>query len=200
MIEKSQRLHVRDLATIGIFSVLVPIVQTILGLITLPLSPFSVFSFVFFTGPIALICAPIFMVMVAKVGKPGAVLLFNLIRGLLFVLFGAPVLLVLFLVGGLLAELVLIGKDSFQSFFKISLSWMISSIAYSLHLVFMYMLFRPAFAAMMGEETVSKVSEYLSSPLWIGTTLVTTIVCVIIGCFLSQHLMHKHFTKAGILQ
>ena len=194
---KVNRLSVRDIATIGIFSVLVQIIQVALGIVA---SPFILYSFVFFTGPIALICAPIYMLMAHKVGKPGVLLIFNIIRGLLFVVFGAPVLMIWFLIGGLLSEVIMYGKGSYNNFYRNTIGWIFSSIIYSLHLVFMYILFQPVFGSMIGEETLNVVSNYLSSPLWIIITLITVTLCALIGCIVSNRLMNKHFKRSGIIQ
>lgn len=200
MLEKNskilQRLTIRDFATIGIFSVIIQIIQVVIGMIT---SPFMLYSFVFFCGPIALICAPIYMLMAVKVGKPGVLFIFNIIRGLLFVVFGAPILMIWFIIGGIISELVMFGNGAYKNIKRNYIGWTVASVIYGLHLVVMMNFFKPIFQSMIGEETINAVSIYLTSPMWILISVISIIIFAIIGCAISGRMMKKHFRKSGIV-
>ncbi|WDV46360.1 MptD family putative ECF transporter S component [Clostridiaceae bacterium M8S5] len=195
--DRTNRLTIKDFATIGIYSVIVQIIQIAIGMIT---SPFVLYSFVFFCAPIALICAPVYMLMAVKVKKHGVLLIFNIIRGLLFALFGAPLLIIWFLISGLISELVMIGDGAYKSIKRNCIGWTISSVFYALHLVVIMNFFRPVFEKMLDKDTLNSVYVYLTSPKWIAITVVSVVICSLLGCLISKKLINKHFRRSGILQ
>ncbi len=120
-----QKLTVKDYAIIGIYSLLILVIQIVLGIFS---SPFLLYSYVLFCGPVSFLAAPIYILMAVKVGKSGVAFIFNIIRGLMFVAFGAPMLMILFIISGIFAELALLGETGYKTQLRQTISWTISSV------------------------------------------------------------------------
>lgn len=192
----SKNLTIKDYAVVGIYSLLVVALQFALGMVT---SPFILFNFVFFCGPVSFLSAPIYLLMASKVGKPGVLIIFNVVRGLMFLAMGAPLLMVWLLVGAVISELVMRRGDGYMDSTNNAVAWTISSIFYGLHLVFMVQVSRSLFAAMLGEEMMALTLVYLTSPMWIVVNIVTVTVFAWLGIVFANRLMSKHFKRSGII-
>lgn len=193
------RMKVRDFATIGIYGVINIVIIFAFGLAGVPLYAFHIFAYVFSFGVVSLIQTPIYMLMAARVGKPGTVLIYNLIVMLMFVAMGALFFIPLFVIGGFIGELIMRGGEGYKSSNKIAVSWLISSITYGLHMPYAFYLFESSFKNILGMAMYDASSVYFSSPFWLSVLVISVIVLVGIGVSISKRFMEKHFRKSGII-
>ena len=126
----SQKLTVKDLATIGIFSAVMIVVFITFSMLT---GASLFFNMIFNAVFTAFLLAPFFIYMTMKVGKPGVALIYNLLHAIMATLFMGPFIFPWFLGGGIIAELSLIGKDSYRDPKRITVAWVITSLTRAAH-------------------------------------------------------------------
>lgn len=191
-------LKVKDFATIGIFSAIMLVVFIAFSMIT-GVSLF--FNMIFNAVCIAFILAPFYVYMSMKVHKPGVALIYNLIHALLVGLMMGPFMAPWFIVGGILAELSMVGKDSYKNIVRIGISWAITSLVRATHGMAEIWFFKQAYMASgVGEEQIAMQTQYYTSVPWVLLSSVATVVMAILGCMLANRLMNKHFRKSGLIK
>lgn len=113
---------------------------------------------------VALLSAPLFMLIMAKVHKKGAVILSCAIVGLLWALMGGIFILIWMLVLGIVGE-VIASKSNYQSYKMLTVSFTLYSAAYYLGaLAPLY--YYPQYAYGLGypEETANALVQAAHSP------------------------------------
>lgn len=121
------KLKMKDIATIGIFSALLFVVTMVAGAlmgISMVLNMYSV-------AVVAVLSAPLYMLIMAKVHKKGAVLLTFAIVGILWGLFGGIFVLIWMLGFGIVGE-VLASKSKYQNYKMLTVSFGLYSVGYYL--------------------------------------------------------------------
>lgn len=121
------KLKMKDIATIGIFSALLFVVTMVAGAlmgISMVLNMYSV-------AVVAVLSAPLYMLIMAKVHKKGAVLLTFAIVGILWGLFGGIFVLIWMLGFGVVGE-VLASKSKYQNYKMLTVSFGLYSVGYYL--------------------------------------------------------------------
>ena len=193
-----EKLHVKDLISVGIFSLL------FIALIFI-VACFQVLPILSVALPIlmALFSGPVYLLFVARTGKPFCItilgLLVSLIVGLL--VFGNIYICLFNFVIFILAELVAsIGK--YKSFKINLLSYIVLSVwvfgeigAYWIAKDWMR---AKSIASGVDLEFVEKTFE-LSTTTNLLIVLVLTIICAVISGLVSKSMFKKHFSRAGMI-
>lgn len=188
----------RDLITVGIFSAIYFVINFIfmlLGIVPI--------MWILMPALIALFTGVPFMLMCAKVQKPGAVILMGLITGLIYFITGqfTVVILITFVIGCGLAELVRC-CTKYNSFIGNTVSFACFSIG-MIGSPLPIWLFKESFLAQISEQGMS--ADYIASIETLSSTgvlflmVAATIVLSFVGAFIAKKLFKKHFTKAGIV-
>lgn len=194
----SNILQVKDFATIGIFSAIMIVVFIAFSMIT---GASLFFNMILNAVCIAFILAPFYVYMCLKVQKPGVALIYNLIHALLVTLMMGPFMGPWFIVGGLLAELSMAGKDSYKSIGRISLSWAITSLVRATHGMAEIWFFKQAYLASgVSKEQIAMQTQYYTSLPWVLFSGLATVIMAAAGCVVANRLMNKHFRKSGLLK
>ena len=189
----------KDLITIGIFSALYFVINFAFML----LGGLHPMMWILMPAFIALFSGIPFMLMCAKVQKPGAVLLMGLITGLIYFVTGqfTIVILVTFVIACGLGELSrgLSGYGSFKgntaafAFFSLGMTGSPLPI----------WLMRDSFLAQISEqgmpESYISTLEAVSSPAMLAVLFVAPVVCALVGAWAARVMFKKHFVKAGIV-
>ena len=191
---KENKLKMKDIATIGIFSALLFVVTMLVGAI----SGISMTLYMFSTSIIALISAPLYMLIMARVHKKGAVLLTCAIVGILLAIFGGIFVLVWMLVLGLLGE-VLATKTSYKNYVVLSVSFVCYMAAYYLGAIGpLYYYTDYCFTHGYTEEAANAlISAAHSTAGYVAIPVM--FAAAIIGALIAKKLLKKHFEKAGVL-
>lgn len=173
------KLKMKDIATIGIFSALLFVVTMVAGAlmgISMVLNMYSV-------AVVAVLSAPLYMLIMAKVHKKGAVLLTFAIVGILWGLFGGIFVLIWMLGFGVVGE-VLASKSKYQNYKMLTVS-------FGLYSVFWYGFDRP-------KETVDAMIAAAHSTAGLAAIPVT-LIAIVIGAVIAKRMLKKHFEKAGVI-
>lgn len=190
-------LTVKDLVTIGIFTALFFIFTLVGGL---PFAPNPVLTFYMPLGS-ALLCGPIFLLLVAKVPKRWSITILGLIVGLIFFATGMHWAMDLgYIVMGLLADLVA-GTKNYRSKKVNILSYALFCLgATGTYIVFF--LDPAGWSSTMlknGTEQAYIDTMTASAPAWMLTLiLIGTVVAAAISGGIGVKLLKKQFEKAGI--
>ncbi|MBC8544735.1 MptD family putative ECF transporter S component [Bianquea renquensis] len=198
-VSMDKKLKGKDLITIGIFSA----IYFVINFIFMLMGGIHPVLWMLMPGFIAVFAGIPFMLMVAKVQKPGAVFLMGLITALIYFATGQFTLVILVAMAStcILSEIVR-GITKYNSFKGNSIAYVI----YSLGMVgspLPIWLFKKDFLAQIAEQGmpldyVSAV-EALSSNAMLIVLIVAPIIGGIIGAFIAKGLFQKHFVKAGIV-
>ena len=188
------KLKMKDIATIGIFSALLFVVTMVAGAlmgISMVLNMYSV-------AVVAVLSAPLYMLIMAKVHTKGAVLLTFAIVGILWGLFGGIFVLIWMLGFGVVGE-VLASKSKYQNYKMLTVSFGLYSVGYYLGAIapryydpaFWYGFDRP-------KETVDAMIAAAHSTTGLAAIPVT-LIAIVIGAVIAKRMLKKHFEKAGVI-
>ena len=192
-----QKLTVKDLATIGIFSAVMIVVFITFSMLT---GASLFFNMIFNAVFTAFLLAPFFIYMTMKVGKPGVALIYNLLHAIMATLFMGPFMFPWFLGGGIIAELSLIGKDSYRDPKRITVAWVITSLTRAAHGMSEIWFFYNAFVKTgVSKEQIDIQTQYYTDPKWVAISLILTVIAAMLGCYIGNKMLKKHFIKTGLL-
>lgn len=196
--EKTEKLNVRDLITIGILSAVFIVIYIGIGIFT----GSTPIGWLFTNAVLALPLGIVYMLLLARVPKRGTALILGVVFCLVMLLMGHwwPSVL---LVGifALIAELVsdVIGKMSFPGMLAAFVIFMIGfPVAGFAPLVW----FKAAYIGAYPREMASYY-EGLAKLLGGGMfwfVIAATAAGAVIGAFLGKAVLKKHFVKAGIVK
>lgn len=198
-IETSKVLKGKDLITIGIFSA----IYFVINFIFMLLGGLHPLLWILMPGLIALFTGIPFMLMCAKVQKPGAVLLMGLITGLIYFVTGqfTVIILTTFVIGCGLAELIRWGTK-YAGFTGNSWAFIIFSLGMTGSPLPIWIM-RDSFLAQISSQGMPtaymETLKALSSPAMLIVLFVAPIIGAVIGALITKAMFKKHFTKAGIV-
>lgn len=192
-------LTVKDLVTIGIFNALF-LVFELIG--SLPFAPNPALTFYQPLG-IALLCGPVFLLMVAKVPKRGTIAICVIINGIIWFVFGMHWAMDLgYIVMGIVADFIA-GMCGYKN-----VKWNIAAFALfclgPAGVFLAYAVNPTAWAQVMLEKGTSQ--EYIdimanSAPIgMLPVIILATVVIAIISGFIGRKLLKKQFERAGITE
>lgn len=197
--DKSNKMQVKDLVTIGIFSA----IYFIINLIVMICGGITPLLWVFMPPILSVLCGVIYMLLVAKVQKTGAVLIMGLITGLIYVATGqfTLVLLVTFGLACVVAELIrkITGYNNFAGNLWGYAFFSLGMVGSPLPI----WLFRDSFSQQMVSQGFP--SDYVETmnavtPIWVLIVMiVATFLLAFVGGMIGKALMKKHFEKAGMV-
>ncbi|WP_296881519.1 MptD family putative ECF transporter S component [uncultured Methanobrevibacter sp.] len=191
----SERLNVKDLITVGIFSVILIVlifVFGMLGYIPMVMLALPVLS--------ALICGIPYMLFLTRVSKFGMVTLLGLIMGIVMFLSGHTwVPIVTFTVCALIADVIL-KMGNYSSIKNSIISYAVFILGIMGNMLPFFILrdvFMSAMRTSMGNDYVNVIAPYLQTNFLIVLVILTFIVGLI-SAYIGKIVLKKHFIKAGI--
>ncbi|MCO7127055.1 MptD family putative ECF transporter S component [Sporolactobacillus shoreicorticis] len=197
---QSQKLKARDYITIGLYTLLIYLVNAIVGM---ALSPAMFVAMPFLSGVCLFFSSIVYLLMAVKVGKKGAMLLMAAVTGLIYTLMGIVLMLPYFILAGIVGELVLWKGDGSQ-YRKIKRQ----SFAYAAYgslfgvgnFMAIYVMGTGLFEKFnYSSELIKRMIYFAYSPLWMAAGLLFSFVVTLLGCYISSRMLKKHFVKAGYL-
>lgn len=189
----------RDLITIGIFSA----IYFVINFIFMLMSGFHPIIWILMPALIALFTGIPFMLMCAKVQKPGAVIMMGMITGLLYFVTGqfTVVILATFVVGCGLGEIARI-VTKYNSYKGNTISFALFSLGMTgspLPIWIMRESFLTQIAGQGMPADYVATLEAVSSPAMLIVMVAAPVVTAVIGAFIAKGMFKKHFAKAGIV-
>lgn len=194
----STRLGTRDLITLGVYSVLYVVVMFIAGM------PFAFSPVLTYALPVsaAFFCAPVYLLLVAKVPRRGAVAVLGAVVGLVLFVTGmfwlwAVAALVLGVAAG---EIAALGR--FRSPGLNTVSYVVLALAPLASYVMVWINQQSYRAYLVGKGTddsymntmIAAANQWLLVAIVVGTLLAAWL-----GTLLGRRMLARHFTRAGIV-
>lgn len=197
--EERSMLSVRDLATIGIFTAVMFALTMITGVVT----GFVPVAYLLSPALFGVLAGPPFMLVVAKVRKPGCVFVPSVLIGLIWTFMGGWPVLVSMGVLGLVGETIAV-KTRYQSFAALVIVYILFVGGYYLgaigpmyYLTDWYLSFSEGQAGYDPSFVQSVVDTAFG---WASAVAIpATVAGAIVGSFFGKGLVRKHFKKAGIV-
>ncbi|MGX4593248.1 MptD family putative ECF transporter S component [Leuconostoc sp. JNUCC 76] len=189
----------KDYIAVVIYSLLAYVLMSIMGLIFSFVMPFA---WPILSGISLFPVAIIYLLMAYRIGKKGAIFGFSLVLGLIYSLMGLIIMLPYSILFGIIAEVSLLGNyKNYRSFVRQTFAYAIYVVALGFGDMFsLYVLGRSAYKKMQYSSTlIDKMQSFATNPLWIVANLLTTLLLAILGCWIGEKLLNKHFRKAGYL-
>lgn len=198
MMNEERGLSVKDLVTTGIFSALFAVV-TMIGGGVFACNPVLTY---WLPPAVAILTAPVYLLMVAKVPKHGPILIMGILMGILMFVTGMywmwPIAYVVFAIA---AELVSgIGK------FKNMKSNILGYIIFSLNPLVTYSMMwinqkeYVEYLLKKGTDQAYMDTMIATAQSWmLPAIIISTVILAWIGALIGKHLLHKQFEKAGII-
>ena len=189
----------KELITIGIFSA----IYFVINFAFMLMGGIHPMLWILMPGFIVVFAGIPFMLMAAKVQKPGAVFLMGLITALIYFVTGQFTLVILISMASayILAEIVR-GITKYSSFSGNSVSYVIFSLG-MVGSPLPIWLFKADFLAQITEQGMPadyvSALEALSSDPMLIVLFAAPVIGGVIGTFLAKRQFKKHFIKAGIV-
>ena len=199
-VSTDKKLKGKDLITIGIFSA----IYFVINFVFMLMGGIHPILWMLMPGLIAVFAGIPYMLMAAKVQKPGAVFLMGLITALIYFVTGQFTLVILISMASacILAEIARV-VTKYKSFRGNAIAY----VVFSLGMVgspLPIWLFKADFLAQITEQGMPAdyvaALEAISSNSMLIVLFVAPIIGGIIGAFIARGLFKKHFVKAGIVK
>lgn len=197
--EESKKLTGRDFITIGIFSAIyfvLNLAAMITGIVPV--------LWLLLPGVAGIVTGIPFILMEAKVRKPGAVLIMGAITAVLYYITGqfTVLLLITFAIACVLSEVYRAITKYDSSFVHMTISFIIFCYG-MLGSPLAIWVYRDSFLAQiqqngMSAEYVETLSGLISTPMLIALCI-SPIIGGLIGALIAKGLFRKHFKKAGVV-
>lgn len=194
-----KKIGIKDIVFMGVFSAILFVISMVLMMVMGIAAPLYVFYPVIF----AFVASPIYMLIVAKVNKPGAFLIPALILGILLLFVGAQTILVAMVIFGVLAELLM--RHHYGSARRTRSAYVLLMFGFFMGDIGPIYIFTNWYIQQSTNGVGGIDMTYLnalidSAKSWLGlTAIVLTIAAAWGGALLSKRLMRRHFERAGII-
>lgn len=193
-----KKLTIPDLISIGVFTAVYFVLVTI-ATFTCALLPGV--GNLLLPALSALISGSVYMLMVAKVQKPGAITIMSLVMGLFFFVSGHFILsFVSDIVCGLLAELIA-WSGKYRNRKGILASYVLFSYGLTGPILPLWFMKDAYIASLNARSKDAAYINTLFSAISSGSfflCMILILICALIGGIFGQKMMKKHFEKAGI--
>lgn len=191
----------RDYILIGVFSILIYIVNAVVGMAAMPFLGLTAMPLI--AGVCLLFSTVVYQVMAIKIGKRGVLLLFAIVTGLFYTLMGVPFMLPFMACAGIVGELALLGggKAAYRSFIRQAGAFGAYGVVYGMgSFVMIYVYSGAALADMFAPDTLALMVGFARSPVWMIGSMAFSFVMVLLGSVLGRRLLRKHFIKSGLIR
>lgn len=192
---------IKDVITTVLLSALLVVMQFIVNMVCMANHFVSMTLSVGFS---VFICAPVYFLMVQRVGKRGVSFIYMTLLGIIFLIMGNWYLLPYYIVIGLICEAVLWKHGAYQNPRRLMAAWTVSSLLFNGTNLLPIWFFWDAYYAFavssgMSQGYIDSYVRYFTVPYWIIFIVAFTTVCGFAGSLIASRLIKKHFEKAGVL-
>ncbi len=198
---KSNRWTTRDVLTFVVFNLIIMAVtivaKMIEDMVLAPQNTFFVGSWLF-----PLLATPFYVVMADRIGKRGVLAGSTLVFGLLYTFMGGLYCAPVAVVGALIGELVMWGKDSYHDIKRVVGCYIVYWMTFGFYGIMPYLLFRDAYMEQLGTyydaaDVAAMVAQYTELP-WILLMMAMFATGTIVGGLIGSKFLKKHVRKAKI--
>ncbi len=177
------------------------VLQSVTGIVG---KSFPDFTFIACSGIHMFLGAPLYLLAASRVPKHGTIFIFIALFGVVQGIMGYWFMIPYFLIAALVCELFMIGGNTYKSFWRNTLAWIVCSVFYYIANGMPVWLIWEIYQGQMqaggaSEEYLTLNLFYFTSPLWLSIICMITIGLAVLGMLFGRKLLHKHFVKAGLV-
>lgn len=155
----------------------------------------------FYPAISSLLGAVFYVMLATKVQKFGAVIIWGVIVGLLYLVLGMALTFPFVVIGAVIAQIIL-AKCKYKSMTATMISYILISVfsigGYAQLFLFTDQYLEEAARRGLSEAFVNGVSSY-STIGFLVIMIVATAICALLGCLFSKKVLKKHLSKVGVL-
>ena len=197
----SGRWTTRDILTFVVFNLIIVFVtmaaKMIEDMLLAPQNTFFVGSWLF-----PLLSTPFYVVMADRIGKRGVLAASILVFGVLYTFMGGLYCAPVSIVGALVGELVMWGKNSYHDIKRIVGGYIVYWVTFGFYGIMPYLLFREAYMEQLGTyyeaaDVAAMVAQYTELP-WILLMMAMFVAGTVVGGLVGSKFLKKHVRKAKI--
>lgn len=197
--KESKFIGIKEIVVVTLFSVLTFVVSM---LTAMPFAASVHLQLYVGYALMAIISGPIYVLMLSKAPKIGTQVLFFGLKGLYMLLMGQVLTGIIFIIGGVLCELIVMG-DGYRNAVKSGAAYALHTTLYGLGSFFPVLFFADNYAKQLidkgyKQELVDTMLSLYRSPVIVATVALVLIVSSVIGMFIGSRMMKKHFQPAGV--
>lgn len=195
-------IDIKDIILVTLLSALCIILTMV---VTLPFMGNVQLTFLFSVGLAALVCGPVYMLMIAKAPRFGTQFLMSFLFSIYYLMTtGLPSIFALILVAGILREALMLG-GGYKKPFRLTASYAIHWIAVTLSPVVMLtvagsQMTETLRAGGYSDEYIAGIVSGYSSPILIVSAILIAIAGPVLGYLLGRKMLKKHFRPAGVAE
>lgn len=196
--KNNQKLMAKDFITLGIFSAISSVLMFICAITNMTPHTYLLYPVLY-----ALVNGVIFILIMTKVPKKGAVVIFGIVPAICLAATGVEGMIVAlsFIICAIVADLV-IGKNRLN-FKKILLGYLIYSCNLSIGGQFRLFVFTDDYLEWaskggLNETYVESMRKIATFGNW-AICIIATLVAALIGAYIGKALLKKHLERAGIV-
>ena len=198
--KKTKNLNVTDLITVGVFTA---IYFVLVAIATFACALLPGVGNIVLPAVAALISGSVYMLLVAKTQKFGAISIMGLVMGMFFFISGHFVVSFMAnIVFGLLADYVA-KLGNYKSKKGLLISYVLFSYGLTGPILPLWFMKDAYVASLVARGKDAAYIETLFGPINTGSFIACVVliaVCAIVGGLFGQKMMKKHFVKAGIIE
>ena len=199
--KETNKWSVRDVITTVLLSAVLIVIQLVVNMVCMA-NDFV--SMVLSVGITMFLCAPVYMLMVSRIGKRFVTLIYMTLLGVIFLLMGNWFLLPYFIVTGVICEVILWTRGGSGDHKLMTAAGTAASLLYNgvnlLPIWFFWDTYYDfALASGMEQRYIDSYVRYYTSPGWLAFILLFTTLMGFLGCMVGSRLIRRHFQKAGVL-
>ncbi|WP_413521672.1 MptD family putative ECF transporter S component [Brochothrix thermosphacta] len=190
------KLTIRDLVTIGIFTGIIYILMGVVGFGLTIVTPIRVYIE---TATMSLLTMLPYLVMCRRIAKPGVILIFNVVLGILLMFMGMWYTVPFILVAALISEWLLKVNNGYKSNKLIVFSHILHYVVVNISMIIPFTFFREKYiSALRSSKPYANemIDLYLSvqGQLFVGAI---TVVFSLVAAYISIKMVNKHFTSVS---
>lgn len=198
---KNTRWTMHDILTFVIFNLIIMILITVAkvveDMVLTPQNTFFVGSWLF-----PLLATPFYLVMADRIGKRGVLSGSILIFGVLYTFTGGLYCAPVAIVGAVIGELVMWGKDSYHDIKRVIGGYIVYWVTFGFYGIIPYVLFREAYMKQLeiyynAADVTAMIAQYTELP-WILLMMALFAAGTIVGGLIGSKFLKKHVRKAKI--
>lgn len=199
MTQNQTKFNTKDYLAVVLYAILAYFISAIVGTALSFLLPIA---WPFVSGICLFPVSLVYLLLDYRVAKRGAMLGFSLVLGMIYVIMGIPIMLPYSLVLGLLAEWSLGSQPTnYRRLWRQTVAYGIYAAGFGYGDLFTFYVLGSQFFEKMKytPSLIAQMQIFASNPLWSVANLLFTFVMALLGCWLSEKILNKHFRKAGYL-
>lgn len=190
-----------DVLTFVVFNIIIVVVtmaaKMVEDMLLSPQNTFFVGSWLF-----PLLATPFYLVMADRIGKRGVLSASIIVFGIFYAIMGGLYCIPVAIVGAIVGELLMWGKDSYHKVKRVVLGYYVYWVAFAFYGIVPYLLFKDAYMQQLGayysaSDIAAMVAQYTELP-WIVLMLAMFAAGTFAGGFIGGKFLKKHVRKAKI--